>query len=233
MLEHGFVCCKSEPCLFVKTVKGQRTYVMIHVDDALIVGSRSSVDHAKVLMKSSLDLRDIGPARFFLGLEISKKNDGGYKLTQRKYISDILLKFGMENSQPKSTPLPVGKKHTKQPTETTPYLPDDNRYAELVGSLLYLSVNSRPDICHSVGVLTRFMSAPTLDHWESGKRILRYLKGTSDFGLKFPGPTKNFSFKGFLETMILYSDADHCADIDKRRSTSGVLLMMHNTAVLW
>ena len=234
MIDNVFVCCKSETCLFVKTEAGlhlgERTYVMVHVNDALVVGSPASVLRAKQAMQNMFELCDMGSAKHFLGSEIAKAEDGGYELTQKRYVADLLAKFQMTECKPKSTPLAVGDQFSK--SVGTP-LPPDNRYAELVGFLLYLSTNTRPDICHSVSVLTRFMSAPTDKHWEAGKRIVRYLSGTAHLGLKFSGSKPKSQLDNFAQSAVLYTDADFAADVDKRRSTTGTVLMVNGTAVLW
>jgi hypothetical protein len=85
-------------------------------------------------------------------------------------------------------------------------------YAELVGSLLYLTTNTRPDVAYAVGVLSRFMSKPMDKHWTAAKRVLRYLAGTHTLGLFYSKDQRGVS---------AYSDADFAGDIDQRKSTSG------------
>jgi hypothetical protein len=99
----------------------------------------------------------------------------------------------------------------------------DMPYTALVGSLLYLSSQTRPDMAHAVGLLTRHMGAPTQQHWAAGKGILRYLAGTKTFGLRFGGP----------EELKAYTDADYAGDRDMRRSTSGMVIMMNGAAISW
>ena len=84
-------------------------------------------------------------------------------------------------------------------------------YAEVVGSLLYLSVCTRPDIAQAVGALARHVGKPTMRHWLALKGVLRYLAGTQDYGLVFTGS------KSSLE---VYCDADYAGDPDTRRSTT-------------
>jgi hypothetical protein len=109
-------------------------------------------------------------------------------------------------------------------------LPPSNLYQALVGSLLYLSVNTRPDISHSVGILSRFMSCPTDLHWDAAKHVLRYLKGTKNLGLRFVGG--NDSHQG-VYACEMFTDADFAADVDKRRSITGAVMMMQGASVLW
>jgi hypothetical protein len=78
----------------------------------------------------------------------------------------------MQNSNPVRTPMPLGWQSADPGTALVESVP----YAELAGSLLFLSQCTRPDIAHAVGVLSRNMSSPKLEHWELAKRVLRYLR---------------------------------------------------------
>ncbi len=100
----------------------------------------------------------------------------------------------------------------------------DNPYAQVVGSLLYLSVTTRPDIAQAVGVLSKFMSNPMSAHWQAAKGVLRYLTGTLDYGITFAGGDT---------TVIGYCDADFAGDLDTRRSTTGYVFIMNGGAISW
>ena len=101
---------------------------------------------------------------------------------------------------------------------------DKGRYQSAVGSLLYLSTRSRPDIAFAVGNAARYCAEPSQSHWSAVKRILRYLKGTTDMGLLYErADTK----------LTGYSDADWAGDITDRKSTSGYVFMNSGSAVSW
>ncbi len=97
-------------------------------------------------------------------------------------------------------------------------------YNECVGSLLYLSVCTRPDIAQAVGALAHYMAAPTVAHWEVALGVVRYLVGTADYGLTFGGSS---------ETLMGYCDADYAGDLDSRRSTTGYVFLMFGGALNW
>ena len=102
-------------------------------------------------------------------------------------------------------------------------------YASAVGSLMYAMVCTRPDIAHAVGVLSRFMSKPGKEHWTAVKRVFKYLRGTSDYGLCYqgrPGLDRVLDIRGFV-------DADWAGDLDQRRSTSGYVFNLFGGAVSW
>ena len=98
-------------------------------------------------------------------------------------------------------------------------------YQAIVGSLLYLSTKTRPDISYAVSSVARFCAEPTQQHWVAVKRILRYLKGTSNYRLSF----KNNSGSEITG----YSDADWAGDTGDRKSTSGYVFIQAGGAISW
>ena len=87
---------------------------------------------------------------------------------------------------------------------------------------MYAMVCTKPDIAQAVGVLSKFMSNPWKDHWTTVKRVFRYLRGTSDYGLYYQGRTgleRVLDIHGFV-------DADWAGDLDQRRSTSGYVFSL-------
>eukprot|EP00253_Pinus_taeda_P001709 PITA_01709 len=102
-------------------------------------------------------------------------------------------------------------------------------YASAVGRLMYAMVCTRPDMAHAMGVLSRFMSKPGKEHWTTVKRIFRYLRATSDYGLYYqgrPGLDRVLDIRGFV-------DANWAGDLDQRRSTSGYVFNLFGGAVSW
>jgi hypothetical protein len=94
-----------------KDTKGtgaSRVYVLIHVDDALIAGSRASVTAAKKKIAGHFDIKDMGLAKYFLGIDIIRGKDGSIAISQAKYARDVLQKFKMEDCKPQGTPLEQG-----------------------------------------------------------------------------------------------------------------------------
>jgi hypothetical protein len=228
MQANGYTASMHEPCLFYKTDRTGSVYILVHVDDALVIGPRAAVHTAKQLMQTMFEIKDMGTASYFLGMMITRHADGGYSLDQPKYVHDMLHRFQMADCKPVSTPIPVGLKLSRYDGEL---LPPDHQYQALVGSLIYLAVNTRPDISHAVGILSRFMAFPTTSHWEAAKHVLRYLKGTFALGLRFHGPASTENPGVYAWEM--YTDADFAADVDKRKSTTGAVMMMQGAAVSW
>ena len=138
----------------------------------------------------------------------------------------------MQDSKPVNVLIPVG---TKMSVEQCPKTQEEEEdmsrvpYASVVDSLMYAMVCTRPNIAHAVGVLSRFMSNPGKEHWTVVKRVFKYLRGTSDYGLCYqgrPGLESVLEIRGFV-------DADWVGDLDQRRSTSGYVFSLFGGAVSW
>jgi hypothetical protein len=127
----------------------------------------------------------------------------------------------MEQAKPRATPLGVSEEPTQEGEKLdVSAFP----YARLVGSLLYIANCTRPGLAHVTGVLARFMSAPTLDHWRLAKAVLSYLAGTPEMGITFG--RESLSVQG-------YCDADYAGDLDTRRSTTGYIFTVGGGAITW
>jgi hypothetical protein len=126
------------------------------------------------------------------------------------------------------TPTASGVKLSKSMSPSTPdEIADmlDVPYRSLVGSLIYASVCTRLDISTHVGELAKFMANPGREHWDAGKRIVRYLKGNADMGICFDGS------QGLR--LVGYSDASWSDDVDTRRSTSGYVFTLAGGPIAW
>jgi histone deacetylase 1/2 len=136
------------------------------------------------LMKQLSDpfaVKDLGKLSFFLGVEVTDTNNG-VALTQAKYAADLLQKVNMINCEDISTPMSTSEKINRN---SGTLLTDDSAfmYRSTVGALQYLCL-TRPDISFAVNRVCQFLAAPTDVHWSAVKRILRYVKGTVNMGLR-------------------------------------------------
>ena len=117
--------------------------------------------------------------RYFLGIEVMQSKHGIF-LSQRKYVLGLLSKTRKLGVKPCNSPM-VPSIHLTKEGET---FEDPERYRRLVGKLNYLTV-TRPNIAHSVSVVSRYMSSPTIDHWVAIEQILCYLKGAPGCGIVY------------------------------------------------
>ncbi|XP_040950752.1 secreted RxLR effector protein 161-like [Gossypium hirsutum] len=171
-------------------------------------------------MQDMFDMTDLGIMTYFLGMEVDQ-SDQGIFISQHAFALKILTKFHMENSKPVSTPLAVGEKLSSFGNEEKV---DEKEYRSLIGCLLYLTA-TRPDLMHSVSLLSRFMHSCNTTHLKAAKRILRYVKGTLKFGVMFK--------KGSELKLTGYSDSDWGGSVDDMRSTSGYFFTLGSGVFSW
>ncbi|GAQ93484.1 hypothetical protein KFL_015700010 [Klebsormidium nitens] len=223
MRKLGFEPSAADPALFTKADgNGKRTFVAVWVDDSLVVGEKLAVAEVKEALGKIFTVRDLGPVRYFLGMEVARDRvKRTVKLTQRRAALDLLSEHGMEATRARRVPLNPGEKILKQ---GEPLNVEKFPYSSLVGSLLYLANCTRPDLAQVTGSLARFMSCPTEDHWRLARNVLSYLAGTSNEGLTYGA--ESLEFVGFC-------DANHGGDPETRRSTTGYVFLLGGAAVSW
>lgn len=220
--DNGFTRCLHEYALYVKSyANGSILFVCLYVDDLIFTGNDSSLfEEFKKAMSSEFEMTDIGLMSYYLGLEVKQMGEGIF-LSQERYAKEVLKKFNMLGCSPVNTPMECGMKLSKFGDGEKV---DPSFFKSLVGSLRYLT-NTRPDILFAVGVVSRYMESPTSMHMKVAKRILRYLKGTIEFGL-FYSSCGDFKLQGFC-------DSDYAGDIDDRKSTIGFVFFMGEAAISW
>jgi hypothetical protein len=220
----GFSVSSADAGLFTLDKGGCKVYLLVYVDDILVASAElSCVQGVKQAVGAVFRVRDLGQARFFLGMEIMQDREQGVvKLSQHKAVMDLVARFQMGEAKSKCTPMSMS---TRLSSEGSAPL-DKSRfpYAELVGSLLYLASCTRPDIAQAVGALSRYMAHPTVHHWSVAKGVLRYLAGTADLGLVF---------KRGSGGVQAFCDANYAGDVDTRRSTTAYVFVMSGGAVSW
>jgi len=135
----------------------------------------------------------------------------------------------MQDAKPTRTPLPMGHvlyEARSELTEKDAAVMENVPYQSVLGCLLFLSTRTRPDIATAVSMLGKFASAPTINHWQAMKHVVRYLICTRTYGIHF----KKNSTKPNIEA---WSDADWGRDLDNRRSRSGVLITVNKFPISW
>ena len=174
----GFSKSEADPNLYQIVVEGKLLIIVLYVDDLILTGDELLILSCKEDLAKEFEMKDLGLLHYFLGLEIWQRSDGLF-VSQGKYAREILEKFNMHGCKPVDTPLPGG---WRKEDATSAEVVDATVYRQLVGSLMYL-VNTRPDICYAVNQLSQAMVKPTKIFWKAGKHVLRYLSGTSGYGL--------------------------------------------------
>ena len=228
----GYKQMKSDSCLYMKSIRDRKNGVikfvilLIHVDDILLFANDTSMlNEEKKLIGSKFKIDDMGEVKYILGMLIKRNRERGkMTISQPKYLEGILKRFGMEQCKPVSTPLEPGKHFQELPDDENPT--NINEYQKLIGCLTYVATATRPDLASAVGILSKYMSRPSDEHWKGAKRVLRYIKGTINYGLVFDGRSTRCSLIGYL-------DADWANDVDTRRSTSGYVFQINGSTVSW
>lgn len=217
----GVVQSCNDPCVYYRGQGGDVLIIIVYVDDILIASRNlSRISQIKTGLKRSFVIRELGEANCCLGLEFLRHKDG-YSIHQRGYIEEVLNRFGMGSCRPVSAPIEGGMKlRSSTNRDALQRLP----YRELIGSLMYLAVATRPDIAHAVSWLSQFVTCYDETHWAAGKRVLRYLRGTSGLGL---------TYRRSQPALTGYVDADWGNCTEERRSYTGYVFIVAGGAVTW
>ena len=148
------------------------------MDDIIFGGKDALCKDFADQMKHEFQMSMFGEIKFFVGLQVHQLKHGIF-VTQSKYIKEILKTFGLEDSKSVSTPMVTGHKLSKNDESTEV---NQTMYRSMIGKLQYV-VHRRLDIALAIWIEARFSTNPRENHLMVVKRILRYLKGTYDFGL--------------------------------------------------
>ena len=226
LLHFGFLPSKCDHSLFVYQQTDVCLFALVYVDDILITGSSSPLIHDLInKLHNKFALKKLGKPEYFLGIEVKYQANGSLILTQTKYIRDLLVKVNMADSKGGvTTPMFSHCKLNKHGSDT---MQDPTLYRSTVGALQYVTL-TRPEIAFSVNKACQFMASPLDSHWSVVKRILRYLSGTSTYGLLLMPADPAHIF-----TLRAYSDSDWASDPDDRRSTSGSCIYFGPNLVSW
>lgn len=184
LIAFGMLQCPSDHSLFTLQRNGLFVAVLIYVDDLMLTGSSAIlITQVQEFLRSKFNIKDLGPMKYFLGLEIARSDKGIY-LHQRKYCLDILRDTGFEAAKPSI--IPIEQNHCLQKSQSSLLMHNDIKtYRRLVGRLIYHTI-TRPDLSYAVHTLAQFIGAPRQDHLDAAYRVVRYLKQSPGQGLLFP-----------------------------------------------
>ncbi|GJT47211.1 zinc finger, CCHC-type containing protein [Tanacetum coccineum] len=218
----GFKRCQQEYTVYTRNKDGKILIVGVYVDDLIVTGSCSDeIRYFKEQMNKEFKMSDMGLLSYYLGIEVSQYEDR-ITLKQAAYVKTILKKTGMEDcnacTYPMEPKLELTKDEAGDPVDPT-------EFRSIVRALRYLT-HTRLDISYAVGLVSRFMEKPTAQHLKAVKHILRYVKGTVNYGIVYT--------KGSGEDIIIgYTDSDFARDVNDRRSTRGMVFYLNNNLVIW
>lgn len=218
----NFEKCPHEHTLFVKHADSKILIVSLYVDDLIFTGNcEVLIDDFKCSMKKNFAMTDLGKMRYFLGVEVTQDSRGIF-IAQQKYAKEILSRFGMEQCNMVCNPIVPGNRLSKDESRKRV---DATNFKQMVGCLMYL-LATRPDLAYAICLIARYMERPTEMHFAAAKRILRYLKGSLQYGILYRKGELSCELEG-------WSDSDYAGDVDDRKSTSGYVYRLGSGAISW
>ena len=196
----GYTRCLSDTGIYVKIENNDINIVILYVDDVLFLGNnKTKLMKIKADFMKKWECRDLGPIKEYLRMDIQRdRKNHTLIIDQINYAKKIVERFGQNNSRPTNTPLPVGY----NPTLNTGQCTNVQRtyYQSIIGSLLFLTLGTRPDITHATILMSQFMVNPSEEHIKNALHIVRYLNTNLKIKIKYEGLEK--------EGFIAYADAD-------------------------
>ncbi len=227
MKEHlqslGFTQSRSDPCLFVHVEREIR--LLVYVDDlAAAAPHKHQLDWFFRGLNKRFDAKDLGEISKILGVRVTRsRQKKTLELDQEMYLEKVLCKFGFPQAQHKAVQIPMSGYEDLRPTGPGDRRIDATWYREVIGSIMYAMVYTRPDIAFALGRLSQYMQDPAEHHGKSLRHLLRYLRSSIKSRIRF-GP------KGKL---IVYSDADYASDKTDRKSISASIGLLGGGPVFW
>ncbi|SGY55152.1 BQ5605_C006g03978 [Microbotryum silenes-dioicae] len=224
----GYKATGTDHCIYSHIDDQQRPhYIALYVDNLLIVSPvLDEIERVISGLEQRYGVKRLGPAEYILGIQIRRLDDGSIALSQERYIMDVLARFHFDTTTRGATvPMTPGLLLTAVPGQGTERI--RSWYLQAIGSLLYISLGTRPDIAFAVSYLSRFANNPGRRHWIAVKHVLRYLRATyCDKLLYARGPAK-------VTGVVGYSNANWGACVNTSISTMGFVFYLAGSAVSW
>ena len=217
----GLTRLQSDSGLFVN--KAKTIVAIVYVDDVLFLGAdKPKLLRLKEQFMKAWECRDLGDAQEFLRMRIKRK-DGKIYLDQTAYLQKVLQRFELQNAKSVPTPLPEGYNPSPNTSQANPAL--RSKFQQVIGSLLYIMLGTRPDIAFAVTKLSQHAANPSEDHLNRALYICRYLLGSADYSLVFDGPSNG--------GLMAYADSDWASDPTTRKSTTGYMIKLAGAIFSW
>jgi len=207
--------------------------IIVYVDDMGVAAASDKLidDLVDFLRSKGLDLQREGNFQDFLGIRFTDLPDGSTHMTQAGLINKIIEATGMTDCNPNKTPTQkasLGKDPDGEPMDRT------FDYRSVVGMLLYLSGNTRPDITYAVSQVARFTHDPKQSHAKAVKMIVRYLAGSKDKGIIVSKSTGELKLRVYVDADLagLYN-VDPPEDTSSAKSRTGFIIFLDTCALIW
>ncbi|KAK8978738.1 hypothetical protein V6N11_001744 [Hibiscus sabdariffa] len=225
--EFGFIRNEDEPCVYKKFSGSIVSFLILYVDDILIiVNDIPTLQSVKAWLSSCFSMKDLGKAAYILGVKIDRDRSRRLLgLSQSTYIVKVLKRFNMEASKKGFLPMTHGISLSKEMCPSTSQERERMSqvlYASAIGSIMYAMICTRPDLSYALSMTSRYQANPGEGNWVAVKNILKYLRRTKDVLLVYGGE-EQLSIKG-------YTDASFQTDKDDSRSQSGFVFRLNGAS---
>lgn len=219
LLKLEFKRSNYEPCLFIKNDHDVKIYIALFVDDFFVFyNCQNTYEELINELVAKFKIKDLGQIKQCLGMHVNVYKDS-ITVDQKQFIETILKKFNMLDCSHSDTPMEINLKLEK---DVNNKFAKNYPYQQSIGSLMYLSVLTRPDISYSVSFLSQYNNCFNETHWRHLKRLLKYLKKTKNYGLLYRKTGCNLY--GFV-------DADWASCTLDRRSYTGFCFIMSGSVI--
>ena len=233
MKTFGFKVSEAEPCLLFKRQENGECFVVVYVDDCLVMGNEHMVKHTIERIKEVFKIKEKGNLEDYLGCEVlfNRRKTQAW-IGQPHLIKNLEEKFGEEATTKRLIKTPGTPRYVSVRTEGEDLLEKQTqeRYRSGVGMLLYLVKHSRPDVANAVRELSRTLDKPNPAQYKEMLRIIRYVLDTQKFGLKIE---PKMDLENGLWTIRAFSDSEFGGNPDNRISIGGWIIYFQGVPVLW
>jgi hypothetical protein len=224
----AFRTSQADPGVFYACVEDHVLVLAIHVNDCIFTGdSAKLIAEYKEKLNKVYALTDLGPVHWLLGIKIThNRNNRTISLSQKQYIDSILTWFALADAKAYATPIVLGVTYSRgdsPASKTEEASMKTVPYQEAIGSLMYASVTTHPDISFAVLTLSQFLDNPGRAHWDAVKRVMRYLSGTRDLELTYGIECND---------LLGFTDVDGAVQ-EHRHTISGNVFLMDGGTISW
>jgi len=204
---------------------GMMHYSSFYMLNITILGSSTRrVKWLKDSLASRYEMSDLGEIQSYLGVDIIRdRPHRTLEINQTVYIQHIVDSFGMRDANPVYTPLRLVRRFTWSSIRPGLYL-EIKGYQQIIGSLLYAQIGSRPDISFAVARLSQFASKPS-NKYRLAKYVLSYLHTTKDYRIRYDGGKSGEGLYGYADSSW--------GDQEDKHSTSGYVFLLGSAAISW
>lgn len=241
MTEIGFEQCLADPCVFRMMTRNELlAIVVVHVDDLMIAAVPGVCDVVFSAMEKVLPIKNLEELSVYNGVQVTRdRTNGILEMSQSKFIRSILQRFDISRSSaiPASPFVDLRGVNEERSVKELPF-------REVVGCLMWVANQTRPDIANAVRAVARFSHEPKRTHWRAALKVLEYLNETQELGLRFHKDGDSVEgvemsvFSDILDVAVddclgVYVDADYANSAVDRRSVSGAAVIIAGSAVAW